>query len=117
MENPEAPGEDTATIYRERRFLEVYTLTDTATGDPIDLTGCSVSMHMRRIPSGKRVKDLAPTITDATAGEITVDISDAFTGVADGTYKADLIITDADAKKLRPHLRVTLTLETLYTHA
>ena len=115
LENPETPGRLDFTIYRSRRFYEPMRFTDTTTGAALDLTGCTLTAHMRKLRSGAIAYNLAPSLVNAADGRIKIDITNDFTGVKDGIYGWDLIITESDGTKLRPHLAGRITLETLHS--
>ncbi len=81
------------TVYRGVDFVETYTLTEDSVA--VNLTGWSVKAHVRRTASGPLVFDIAPTITTAVSGIVTIDISATNTRSLDvGTYYWDMIFNN-----------------------
>ena len=80
----------------------IITCTDSA-GDPFDLTSSQVSASLKDV-KGVEILDLAPVITDAGAGIITITITDEQTALLGVTPRAawDLILELSDGTILPP---------------
>jgi len=66
-------------------------------GTPLDLTGCTLAAQIRRFPadSGEPLVDMGVTITDAAAGEATLEITDEVASELNfDRAKWDLKLTD-----------------------
>jgi len=68
--------------------------------DPLDLTGWSAFAEVRASSGGSVVLDLAPSITDAAGGEITLTtLTDEQTALLPaGNYQWDLLLEDASGE-------------------
>lgn len=83
--------------------LRPWTITckDTV-GNAVDLTGATVAAKIRR-DDGTIIHDIAPSISDAVNGEITMGITDEQTAALQpGVYSWDLLITTAEGDTLPP---------------
>lgn len=84
------PGKLPLTIYQGTTFRRVIRLTDSA-GDPIDLSGATVRMHVRtKISDTATLLELTEDngralVSDAVEGEITLLVSDEDTASLDFT--------------------------------
>lgn len=90
---------------------EVMTLHD---GDdqPVDLTGWSVYAHVRHKLGGYVILDLAPQITDAAAGEITIEVDYTLPRTLQaGSYLWDLIVEPPTGVRLGPLFQGLVTIE------
>lgn len=85
--------------------------------EPIPLNGSSVAAQIRTTPEAKLLANLAPVISDAEDGEISLSIAaDVVAGIPPGGHGWDLILTDANGRKsllLSGSVKVTRA----YTHA
>ncbi len=89
-------------IYRTCDFNAVFVMQDDA-GAAFDLTGWTVEAMMRDARNGELILDLAPTVTDAAAGEITIAISAEDTAelaVKSGVW--DMILITPESLRLPP---------------
>lgn len=87
-------------------FLTSFTWQTKSTGLPVNLTGYTAALQIRKTP-----KDAAALVSltsssglviDAAAGKVSVEISAATTGaLAPGKYVWDLVLTSAATKKKR----------------
>ena len=97
------------TLYRGTDFSVIITCQDSAAA-AVDLTGCTFVGHVRSIPSGSLIKSLAPAVTDASAGEITITLTDTETlAIAAGDYVWDLFMQDATGIRSGPYVAGRLT--------
>lgn len=101
------------TIYRGASFILTITVQD-ADGFPVDLTGATVraQVHTRAAKSSAMILDLAPAITDAVNGVITINRSAAVTAVLEpqsGVW--DLMVTTAagDTLLIVPTEEITIS--------
>ncbi len=105
------PGKLNLTIYTGFQFQKTIRLKD-ATGEFIDLTGYTPFAEVRENRSSAVVLDLAPTITDATSGEVTIDIADETTdALTKGAFVWDLMLEDGDDKRLGPYVAGRVEIE------
>ena len=94
----------------------IVTCTDDA-GDPFDITGATVSSKIKS-KAGVLILDLAPVITDATGGLITITVTDEQT--AGLTYdtngaKWDLILELSNGEILPPIVAGDVTITNTIT--
>jgi hypothetical protein len=74
-------------------------------GEAVDLTGWTAYADVRVKPGAAVVFGLAPAISDAAAGEITLGKTDEQTAaLTPGRYKWDLILETPDGKRLGPYV-------------
>jgi hypothetical protein len=91
-------------LYRGADFAAVITCQDSA-GNAVDLTGYTIVAQARRTPSGTLVKDLAPVISDAAAGEITSTLTAADTlAIPAGEYVWDMFVEDNAGFRSGPYV-------------
>ena len=98
-----APGKVHIVVYEGLAYgpLVIRCLDENGAG--VDLTGFSAHAEVRENASGAVKLDLAPTISDATAGEITISLTDEQTdGAAAGKWKWDLVIENAAGDLIGP---------------
>ena len=94
-----------------------YTLTWEDDDGPMDLSGWGVEAMVRHPLGGALIVDLAPEITDAGAGEISISITDEQTAeLTPGTYRWDLILITPAGERLPPVLAGKATVRTPQTH-
>lgn len=82
------------TLYRGASFILTIAVTDPA-GDPVDLTGATAraEIRTRAAKASSLILDLAPSITDAAGGIITINVPAATTAVLEPqTGKWDLLV-------------------------
>ena len=91
----------TLQITRGATFRLVMTAKDSE-GTVVPLTGYSVAMQVRRSAGGTLIVDLAPEITDAGAGEVTVELTATETAAIGytGTFHGDVQFTTPDSDVL-----------------
>ncbi len=84
--------------------LEIQTLD--ANGDPVDLTGFTVYAEVRATPGGAVIIDLAPTITDAANGKVTIaEIDDETTFTyTPGSYRWDFLLEETATDNMQKFL-------------
>jgi hypothetical protein len=71
----------------------------------VDLTGWSAFAEVRQSVNAAVVLDLAPEVTDAAAGEITIALSDEDTAdLTPGSFVWDLILENAAGQRLGPYV-------------
>lgn len=74
-------------------------------GEFIDLTGATPYAEVRENRSAAVTLDLSPSVSDASNGEITIDVTDETTdALTVGTYAWDLMIDFGDGKRLGPYV-------------
>lgn len=86
------------TCYKGDTMALTYTLTDTSSGDPIDLSGATIEMQVRQGTAGATsllTLSLTDGITVSGAGNNIVGISKVIT-LSAGTYRYDMQFTLAD---------------------
>jgi hypothetical protein len=73
-------------------------------GNPVDLIGWKVWAHARKRPLGPLLFDLAPQITDAPAGVVTIYRTDeqtsAYPRLEEGAW--DLLLENPDGERIGP---------------
>lgn len=85
-------------------------------GAVVDLTGYTAHAEARKRLSGPVVIDFEPTVSDATAGEVTIYRTDELTNAyAAGLYRWDLVLENASGERLGPFLAGEVTVATLNT--
>lgn len=92
------------TIYKGLTFPALVITAKDSLGVVQNLTGWSVYAELRENPSQALLLNLAPTITNAVAGEITVPaIAYAVTGtLAEGNDVWDLVLQNPAGQRLGP---------------
>ena len=72
--------------------------------NPTDLTGSSAYAEVRADAQSPVIFDLAPTVTDAAAGEITIERTDEQTAAisaSSGEYAWDLLYQNSSGKRFK----------------
>jgi hypothetical protein len=88
-----------------------------STNVAVDITGYTVYAEVRRTVSGDLVLDLEPEITDAAAGEITIELTAAETDdLVPGNYGWDLVLMDTDDKRTGPYVQGGFNVAKSFTH-
>lgn len=84
-----------------RRNHEQFEITVTdADGQAYDLTGASVVCQVKDRPGGTFLFSAAVTVTNASAGQVTVEMTAAQTSsLAKGAVCFDLLVTDAEGRQ------------------
>lgn len=87
-------------------------------GTTVDLTGWSAYAQVRKTKTANEVVfNLSPEITDPSAGEITITLTDEFTdSLSLGKFGWDLVLENPDGERLGPFLEGTVTVVATYTH-
>ena len=116
---PCGPGTFNLTI---RRGITLGPITFTLYGESgvFDLTGYSVFAEIKTAAGATAiVKNLSPTISSATGGQITITLTDEATqALTAGSYAWDLILQDAGGARTGPYLAgEAIVEETVTTHA
>lgn len=87
-----------------------------ADGNPVDLTGWTVEGKAAASPGAAAAFDLAPSVTDADDGEVTLTRTDEQTAVLTvGRYGWDLVFTDPAGTRMPPHVVGVCTVTDIYT--
>lgn len=83
-----------------------------ATPAAVNLTGWSVYSEVRKSPTASVALDFAPAITDPTAGEITIELTDEETKALTitGKFRWDLLLETPGGVRLGPFLAGTVTI-------
>ena len=88
--------------------------TATAADNPVNLTGYTPEAQVRRNPRASELLDLAPTITNAATGEVTIPAittADTTLITSFGTFYWDFILkVTATGERLGPFVRGTFTI-------
>ena len=108
------PFVENLTIYIGITFRMDLTNND-VDGDPVDITGWTPFMKATMKSCTKEI-DFAPTITDATGGVVSIDLTDEVTALyTAGEYAYELHYEDDTGQKLglygRGNLTVTDTIQ------
>lgn len=83
---------------------------------PVDLTGWSVWAEVRSDSAAAVALDLAPTISDALTGEVTISKTDEQTAaLTAGTYLWDLLAENDSGERLGPIVSGSVTIKNLIT--
>ncbi len=94
----------------------VFTAKDSSAA-VVDITGWSAFAEARQRPSGCLAFDIEPEITDAAAGEITIEFTDAETALLPiGRYGWDLVLENPSGERFGPFAAGCATVRTLHTH-
>ncbi|MFA7302071.1 MAG: hypothetical protein WC069_07200, partial [Candidatus Shapirobacteria bacterium] len=89
------------TIIKGITFGPVLITCKDSGGAAVNLTGWSVTADARQSPSKAVAFSLAPQITDAAAGQITVGFSDEQTNALPaGTFRWDLVLERPTGERL-----------------
>lgn len=87
------------TIKQNEDYTKYLHLQYADTGEPLDLTGCSVYSQMRDQPNGTLVAT-ATTSMNAASGDIWVTYASSATGtLTPGEYGFDVWLVDSNSKK------------------
>jgi hypothetical protein len=98
-----APGKVHIVVYEGLAYGPLLIRCLDASGAAVDLTGYTAHAEIRENASGAVKLDLAPTISDATAGEITISRTDEQTdGAAAGKWKWDLVLENPSGDLIGP---------------
>ena len=82
-------------------FTTTVTVTDT-NGDAVSLSGYSVAAQIRKSHLSSTATAFTATISNASAGEITISLTDTqTTGLESGRYVYDVLITASGGTKTR----------------
>jgi len=82
-------------------FTTTVTVTD-ANGDAVSLSGYSVAAQIRKSHLSSTATAFTATISNASAGEITISLTDTqTTGLESGRYVYDVLITASGGTKTR----------------
>ena len=100
-----AAGNLTLDIYRFCDFTQTFSCKD-VDGAAFSLSGWSVEAQIRRaIGAAGLIMDLAPEITSASGGEITISLTAEQTqGLSEGKYRWDMVLITPDGERLAPLL-------------
>lgn len=91
-------------VYKGAAFDLVMVCKD-EDGVVVDLTGYTAYAEIRADEDGAVILNLAPTITDATGGEITIAKTAAQTAsLTAGRYRWDLLLKDGSNKTTGPYI-------------
>lgn len=83
---------------------------------PVNLTGWIPYASVRRKPGGPLVLDLAPAITDAASGQVTIFFTDEQTRImAPGSFMWDLLFQQPDGDRKGPFVVGRCTISSLIT--
>lgn len=83
-------------------FDQIFTLENTNTNDPLNLTSYTVKSQLRKHPASSTAVSFASTIANGPAGQIRIGLSTSQTiNLKPGRYVYDIIITDTFGKKSR----------------
>lgn len=105
------------TIYRGASFILSITVQD-SDGNPVDLTGATAraEVRSRAAKSATLILDLAPAITNAAGGVITINVSgDDTAALEPGAGKWDLVVETAGGDTLLVVPTEDITIEALAT--
>ena|SRR5437867_4880898 len=91
------------TLTKRCTFESVVLVMKDANSNPVNITGYTVAAQVRDIPGGTVVINLAPTITNAAGGEVTIPLiddetTDTYTA---GSYQWDLLLEDGSDNRQR----------------
>lgn len=76
-------------------FDQTFTLEDSETNSPLDLTGSIVSSQMRKHANSSSYINFVATIIDAINGKIQIGLNSNVTNsIKPGRYLYDIIVTD-----------------------
>ncbi len=105
------------TIYKGVTFGPVLITCTDSEGAPVDLTGWTAYATARLLAPGWPGEiDLAPSITNAAAGQITLGMTDDQTqALTTGKFGYDLVLQNPDGERLGPFLAGTISVFTLNT--
>lgn len=109
------PGYKALTLYRGSSFGPKIIRALAADGvTPVDLTGWGAHAKVRKTTRGPIIIDLAPSISDGPAGEITIpEIADETTlNYSDGCYVWDLLLERPSGAIIGPFLAGPFTITT-----
>lgn len=113
------PGKYDLTLYLHATFPGVQFQCLDIEDNPVNLTGCAAWAKVRRgSASGEELLDLAPAITNAAQGIVTVpeiphgDLSD----LPPGTHAWDLLIEDETGSRRGPYLTGKFVIARTVTH-
>lgn len=90
---------------------------DDENGADFDLTGYSVFAEVKTAKgAGAVFLNLSPTVSNATAGQISISLTDTQTAaLTAGTYGWDLVIENASGERTGPILQGEFEVEEIYT--
>ena len=96
----------------------VITIKDKTLQTPIDFTGYRAFAYIKHAPTEDLILDLAPNVTNAAGGEITIPaISPAVTStIPAGSYKWDLVLESSTGIATGPWLAGTVVVQDIITH-
>lgn len=83
-------------------FDQIFTLENTNTNDPLNLTSYTVKSQLRKHAGSSTAVSFASSISDGPAGQIRIGLTTAQTNnLKPGRYVYDVVITDISGKKSR----------------
>jgi hypothetical protein len=83
----------------------------------VDITGWSAFAEARAKPCGALAFDIEPEVTDAAAGEIEIEFTDAETAALPiGRYGWDLVLENPAGERFGPFAAGTVSVRELHTH-
>ncbi len=110
------PGRHNFTIYRGVAFgPKVFVFKD-STGAVIDLSGLTARAQARENVNGAVKVDLEPEVTDAAAGEVTMEFTLAeVTAMPAGKFQWDMVFEQGDGERIGPFVFGELKIPVLNT--
>lgn len=107
------PGNVPLSMIRGSTFGPLTVAVQTSAGAVFDLTGYSVHWTARPEIESPNIFDLAPTITNAAGGIVSIGFTDeqTLTNFPVGTYRHSLVLETGAGSKLPPTIEGVLTVE------
>lgn len=83
-------------------FEQVFTLENSSTNDPLNLTSYTVASQMRKHAGSSSYIDFDATVANASLGRVQIGLTTSVTStLKSGRYIYDIVITDSFGKKTR----------------